>query len=95
MSAACPPTWLQGAMVFEVKSNELKTRIGGSPWPSLEEHVIIKASNGKRYTGTILCQGGGSRMARDPKLERNADNMEVRMNEKVKNKDDVLQSVSE
>jgi putative aminopeptidase FrvX len=85
-----------GAMVFEIKSNgRLKlTLIGGSPWPSLEgEHVIIKASNGKRYTGTILITKAAAHVwgQETSKLERNADNMEVRLDEKVKNKDDVLQ----
>ena len=85
-----------GAMVFEVKSNgRLKlTLIGGSPWPSLEgEHVVIKASNGKRYTGTILVTKASSHVfgQETSKLERNADNMEVRIDEKVKTKEDVLQ----
>jgi len=85
-----------GAMVFEIKSNgRLKlSLIGGSPWPSLEgEHVIIKASNGKRYTGTILVTKAASHVwgQETSKMERNADNMEVRIDEKVKNKEDVLQ----
>lgn len=84
-----------GAMVFEVKSNgRLKlTQIGGPPWTSMEgEHVIIKASNGKRYTGTILVTKAASHVwgAETNKLERNADNMEVRIDEKVKTKEDVL-----
>lgn len=84
-----------GAMVFEVKSNgRLKlTLIGGSPWPSLEgEHVIIKASNGKRYTGTILINKAASHVwgTETTEMKRNADNMEVRIDEKVKTKDDVL-----
>lgn len=85
-----------GAMVFEVKSNgRLKlTNVGGSPWPSLEgEHVTIKADNGKRYTGTILINKAASHVwgQETSKMERNADNMEVRIDEKVKTKDDVLQ----
>lgn len=84
-----------GAMVFEVKSNgRLKlSLIGGSPWPSLEgEHVVIKASNGRRYTGTILVAKAASHVwgQETSKIERNADNMEVRIDEKVKNKDDVM-----
>jgi putative aminopeptidase FrvX len=85
-----------GAMVFEIKSNgRLKlTLIGGSPWPSLEgEHVIIRASNGKRYTGSILVTKAASHVwgQETVKTERNADNMEVRIDEKVKTKEDVLQ----
>jgi len=84
-----------GAMVFEVKSNgRLKlTQIGGPPWTSIEgEHVIIKASNGQKYTGTILINKAASHVwGQDTsKMERNADNMEVRIDEKVKTKEDVL-----
>ena len=84
-----------GAMVFEVKSNgRLKlTLIGGSPWPSLEgEHVTIKASNGKHYTGTILINKAASHVwsVETTEMKRNADNMEVRIDEKVKTKDDVF-----
>lgn len=83
-----------GAMVFEVKSNgRLKlTLLGGSPWPSLEgEHVFIKASSGKTYTGTILINKAASHVwgPETTKMERNADNMEVRIDEKVKTKEDV------
>lgn len=85
-----------GAMVFEVKSNgRLKlTLIGGSPWPGIEgEHVTIKASNGKRFTGTILVNKSSVHVwgPETTKTERNADNMEVRIDEKVKTKEDVLQ----
>lgn len=84
-----------GAMVFEVKSNgRLKlTSIGGTPWNSIEgERVLIKASSGKVYTGTVLTTKAASHVwgPEAAKLERNADNMEVRIDEKVKSKDDVL-----
>lgn len=84
-----------GAMVFEVKSNgRLKlTNIGGSPWPSLEgEHVVIKTGSGNRYAGTILINKASSHVwgQETTKMERNADNMEVRIDEKVKTKEDVL-----
>ncbi len=85
-----------GAMVFGVKSNgRLKlTNIGGSPWTSVEgEHVFIKASSGKTYTGTILVTKAAVHVhgAETNKMERTADNMEVRIDEKVKTKDDVTQ----
>jgi putative aminopeptidase FrvX len=85
-----------GAMVFEVKSNgRLKlTNIGGTPWTSIEgEHVVIKASSGKRYTGTVLSTKAASHVwgAEAHKMERTADTMEVRIDEKVKTKDDVLE----
>jgi len=85
-----------GAMVFEIKSNgRLKlTSIGGTPWTSVEgERVIIKASSGKRYTGTILVTKAASHVygQETNKMERTQDNMEVRIDEKVKTKDDVFE----
>lgn len=84
-----------GAMVQEVKSNgRLKLAlIGGSPWPGIEgEHVFIRAGNGRTYTGTVLVTKASSHVwgQETSKLERNADNMEVRIDEKVRNKEDVL-----
>jgi len=84
-----------GAMVFEVKSNgRLKlSAIGGVHWSSVEgERVIIKASSGKTFTGTILITKASSHVwgKETSKLERSADNMEVRLDEKVKSKEDTV-----
>lgn len=84
-----------GAMVFEIKGNgRLKlTLLGGSPWPSLEgEHVLVKSRGGKTFTGTILINKAASHVwgQETTKMERNADNMEVRLDEKVKTKEDTL-----
>lgn len=84
-----------GAMVAEVKPNgRLRlTAIGGVPWPSVEgEHVRVKTGEGKVFTGTILVTKASSHVfGQDAsKLERNADNMEVRLDEKVKSKEDTL-----
>ena len=83
-----------GAMVFEVKNNgRLKlTNIGGPPWTSVEgERVIIKTGSGKTFTGTILVTKAASHVfgPETNKMERTADNMEVRIDEKVKTKEDV------
>lgn len=85
-----------GAMVFEVKSNgRLRlTNIGGPPWTSVEgERVIIKASSGKEFTGTILVTKPASHVwgPETNKMERTQDNMEVRIDEKVKTKEDVFE----
>ena len=84
-----------GAMVIEVKSSgRLRlTNVGGPPWTSVEgEHVIIKTGSGQRYTGTILVTKAASHVwgAETNKMERTAENMEVRIDEKVKTKEDVL-----
>jgi len=84
-----------GAMVSEIKSNgRLKlTSIGGVHWSSVEgEHVTVKASSGKTFTGTILLTKASSHVygQETHKLERNAENIEVRLDEKVKSKEDTL-----
>lgn len=82
-----------GAMVKEIKSNgRLKlSLIGGSQWPHLEgEYCQIMAGNGEIYTGTILMHQTAVHVYKDSAtLERNQDNMEVRLDEKVKSADDV------
>ena len=76
-----------GAMVKEIKSNgRLKlSLIGGSQWPHLEgEYCQIMAGNGEIYTGTILMHQTAVHVYKDSAtLERNQDNMEVRLDEKV------------
>ncbi len=83
-----------GAMVTEIKGNgRLKlTNIGGFGWATVEgEHVLIKASSGKTYTGTVLINKASSHVwgQETAKTERSQANMEVRIDEKVKTKEDV------
>ncbi|MGE6258519.1 M42 family metallopeptidase [Heyndrickxia sporothermodurans] len=82
-----------GAMVKEVKGNgRLKlTMIGGFRWNSVEgEYCKIETSSGKIYTGTILMHQQSVHVYKDAgKAERNEDNIEVRIDEKVLNEQDV------
>jgi putative aminopeptidase FrvX len=85
-----------GAMVKEIKSNgRLKlTQIGGYPWNSIEgAYVNIHSNNGNIFTGTVLLNKASSHVFGDQvgKSERNDQTLEVRIDEKVKNKDDVLE----
>ncbi|AGK53355.1 M42 family metallopeptidase [Bacillus sp. 1NLA3E] len=82
-----------GAMVKEVKdSGRLKLDlIGGFKFNSIEgEYCKIHSSTGKVYTGTILLHQTSVHVYKDSdKLERNQDNMEIRIDEVVKNSEDV------
>lgn len=82
-----------GAMVKEIKSNgRLKIDlIGGFKYNSIEgEYCQIETSSGKKYTGTILMRQTSVHVYKDAgKAERNQDNMEVRIDEKVTNADEV------
>lgn len=83
-----------GAMVKEVKGNgRLKlTQVGGYMWNSVEgEHCTIETSEGKKYTGTIITikASGHVHGVEAKNLERKESTMEVRLDEKVKNKEDV------
>jgi putative aminopeptidase FrvX len=81
-----------GAMVKEVKSNgRLKlTMIGGFNWNAVEgEYCLIHTASGKKVRGTILMHQTTVHVYRDAgSAERNADNIEVRIDEKVFNVDD-------
>lgn len=82
-----------GAMVKEVKANgRLKlTMIGGFRWNSVEgEYCKIETSLGKVYSGTILMHQQSVHVYKDAgKAERNEENIEVRIDEKVLNEQDV------
>lgn len=82
-----------GAMVKEVKANgRLKIDlIGGFKFNSIEgEYCQIETSSGKKYTGTILMHQTSVHVYKDAgKAERNQDNIEVRIDEKVHNAEDV------
>jgi putative aminopeptidase FrvX len=82
-----------GAMVKEIKSNgRLRIDlIGGFKYNSIEgEYCEIETSSGKKYTGTILMHQTSVHVYKDAgKLERNQENMEIRIDEKVHNAEDV------
>lgn len=82
-----------GAMVKEIKSNgRLRLDlIGGFRYNSIEgEYCTIHTSSGKEFTGTILMHQTSVHVYKDAgKAERNQENMEVRIDAKVKNEEDV------
>lgn len=84
-----------GAMVKEIKGNgKLKiTQLGGYVWNTVEgEHVTIETLEGKTYTGTMMTTKASSHVHGEmtKSIERNADNMEIRIDERVSSKDDTL-----
>jgi putative aminopeptidase FrvX len=82
-----------GAMVKEVKSNgRLKIDlIGGFKYNSIEgEYCQIETSSGKKYTGTILMHQTSVHVYKDAgKAERNQENIEIRIDEKVHNAEEI------
>lgn len=82
-----------GAIVKEIKpSGRIKLDlIGGFKYNSIEgEYCEIETTSGKKYTGTILMHQTSVHVYKDAdKAERNQENMEVRLDEKVHNADDV------
>lgn len=84
-----------GGMVKEIKSNgKLKiTQLGGYVWNTIEgEHVTIETLEGKNYTGTIMTTKASSHVhgGETSNIERNAANMEIRIDERVSSKEDTL-----
>lgn len=84
-----------GAMVKEVKDNGrlCLDLIGGFHYNAIEgEYCEIHTSDGKTFTGTILMHQTSVHVYKDAgKAERNQENMEVRIDAKVKNAEDVRQ----
>lgn len=82
-----------GAMVKEIKTNgRLKIDlIGGFKYNSIEgEYCHIETISGKKYTGTILLHQTSVHVYKDShKIDRNQENMEVRIDEKVHSAEDV------
>ncbi|CAG9620501.1 M42 family metallopeptidase [Sutcliffiella rhizosphaerae] len=82
-----------GAMVKEIKPNgRLKlTMIGGFRWNSVEgEYCQIETTSGKVYTGTILMHQTSVHVYKNAgDAPRNDENIEVRIDEKVKTDKDV------
>jgi putative aminopeptidase FrvX len=82
-----------GAMVKEIKpSGRLKIDlIGGFRYNSIEgEYCQIQTTSGKVFTGTILMHQTSVHVYKDAgKAERNQDNIEVRLDEKVHSANEV------
>lgn len=82
-----------GAMVRSINSDgTLKiTSIGGNMFSTLDgEYCNIHTRSGKIYTGTMLSTSPAAHVYTDAKSkERNEENMMVRLDELVKNKEDV------
>lgn len=82
-----------GAMVKEIKSSgRLKIDlIGGYDWQAIEgEYCQIETASGKIYTGTIVMHQQSVHVYKDSRTaERNQDNIEVRIDAKVRNAEDV------
>lgn len=82
-----------GAMVKEIKSNgRLKLNlIGGFYFNAIEgEHCQIETAEGKIFTGTILSTKASAHVYKDSgSHERTAETMEVRIDAKVRNADEV------
>lgn len=81
-----------GAMVKEVKSSgRLKlSMIGGFNWNSVEgEYCYVHTASGKKVRGTILMHQTTVHVYKNAgSAERNVDNIEVRLDEKVLNADE-------
>jgi putative aminopeptidase FrvX len=82
-----------GAMVRSVNSDGTIriTTIGGNMFPTLDgEYCKIHTRKGKIYTGTVLSTSPSAHVYPDAKeKKRDEENMMVRLDEKVKNKEDV------
>src|SRR5699024_8577277 len=82
-----------GAIVKEIKSNgRLRLDlIGGFTYHSIEgEYCKIHTSKDKEFTGTILMHQTSVHVYKDAnKAERNQENMEVRIDAKVENAEDI------
>lgn len=84
-----------GGMVKEIKSNgRLKfTQIGGYVWSTVEgEYVNIETNAGKLISGTVLTTKASSHVHGEETktIERNIHNMEIRLDEKVATREDVV-----
>ncbi len=84
-----------GAMVKEIKSDgKLKlAQIGGYAWSTIEgEYCTISTQDDGEYSGTILLDKASTHVfgSKVNDVTRSEDNIVVRIDEKVKNKKDVL-----
>lgn len=78
-----------GLMVKEIKSSgRLKTtQLGGFAWNAVEyEGVTVRTFDDRRYRGTLLLENPSTHVNRKlGSTERNQDNMEIRLDVRVKN----------
>ncbi len=84
-----------GGMVKEIKSNgRLKiSQLGGYSYNTIEgEDVKIETMDGDIFSGTVMTTKASSHVhgSELEKLERNIDNIEVRIDEKISSKEDVI-----
>lgn len=84
-----------GGIVKEIKSNgRVKfSQLGGYPWNTVEgEYATIETLDEKNYTGTILTTKASSHVhgSETENLERNINNLEIRIDERVESHDDVV-----
>ncbi len=83
-----------GAMVRSISSEGMIkfVSVGGYTMTSIEgEYCKIHTRDGKTYTGTILCTSPSVHTYDDARtLERKERNMEIRLDEQVKSKEDVV-----
>ncbi len=82
-----------GAMVKEIKKDGrlLLTMIGGFRWNAVEgEYCQIETSGGKTYSGTIILHQSSVHVYKDAgEVKRDEKNMEIRLDEQVKNDNEV------
>lgn len=90
----CAHTDTLGLMVRSInaKGTLALTIIGGMLVPTVDgEYCTIFTRSGKTYTGTVLCDAPSGHVYDDARTKsRDIVNMEVRLDETVKNKEDVL-----
>ena len=83
-----------GLMVRSIKSDGTLaiTKVGGPIMATLDgEYCKVYTRDGKTYTGTILSNSPAAHVFKDAaNLERNDETMSVKLDEIVKNKEDVL-----
>lgn len=82
-----------GGMVKEIKGNgKLKiTQLGGYVWDTIEgEHVTVETMAEHKFTGTIMTTKASSHVHGEEtkSIERNKDNMEIRLDEKTYTKEE-------
>lgn len=83
-----------GLMVRSIKESGTLafTTLGGPILPTLDgAYCRICTREGKSYTGTVICNSPAVHVYRDAaERKRDADNMEIRIDEEVHSKEDVL-----